>query len=190
MIEEIEKYAEEHKVPIMLKDGIEYLCNYIQENHIQNILEIGTAIGYSAIKMALVKENIHITTIERDEERYNIALKNIQNMHLEDRITLILGDALEVNVTGNFDLIFIDASKGHSVDFFEKYEPYLKKGGTIITDNLSFHGLVENEALAVTKNQKGLVKRIKKFIDFLENNPNYCTSYIEVGDKISISIKK
>ena len=89
MIEEIEKYAKEHKVPIMLKDGIEYLCNYIQENHIQKILEIGTAIGYSAIKMALVKENIHITTIERDEERYNIALENIQNMHLEDRITLI-----------------------------------------------------------------------------------------------------
>ena len=190
MIQEIEVYAREHKVPIMLKDGIEYLCQYIEENKIKNILEVGTAIGYSAIKMALVRDDIHITTIERDEERYNIARENVKNMHLEDRITLILGDALEVGITGSYDLIFIDASKGHSIDFFERYEPLLKKGGTVITDNLSFHGLVEDEKLAVTKNQKGLVKRIKKFIDFLENNQNYCTSYVEVGDRISISIKK
>ncbi|MDY4996955.1 MAG: O-methyltransferase [Bacilli bacterium] len=190
MLKEIEEYAKEKNVPIMLKDGIEYLCNYIEKNQIKNILEIGTAIGYSAIKMALVEENIHVTSIERDVERYQKAKENIQKFHLEDRITLILGDALKTEVTGNYDLIFIDASKGHSVDFFEKYEPYLKKGGTIITDNLSFHGLVENEELAVTKNQKGLVKRIKKFIEFLENNHDYDTTYVEVGDKISISIKK
>ena len=190
MIEEIEKYAKEHKVPIMLKDGIEYLCKYIEENQVKNILEIGTAIGYSAIKMALVRDDIHITTIERDEERYHIAKENIKNMHLENRITLILGDALEVGVTGIYDLIFIDASKGHSVDFFERYEPLLKRGGIIITDNLSFHGLVENESLAITKNQKGLVKRIKNFISFLDHNESYQTNYIDVGDKISISIKK
>ena len=190
MLKEIEEYAKEKNVPIMLKDGIEYLCNYIEKNQIKNILEIGTAIGYSAIKMALVEENIHVTSIERDVERYQKAKENIQKFHLEDRITLILGDALKTEVTGTYDLIFIDASKGHSVDFFEKYEHFLKKGGTIITDNLSFHGLVENEELAVTKNQKGLVKRIKKFIEFLENNHDYDTTYVEVGDKISISIKK
>ena len=74
MIENIEKYAKENKVPIMLPDGIEYLCNYIKENNIKNILEIGTAIGYSAIKMALTNESIKVTTIEKDEERYNLAL--------------------------------------------------------------------------------------------------------------------
>lgn len=174
----------------MLPDGIEYLCNYIQENNIKSILEIGSAIGYSAIKMALVSEDITITTIERDKERYDLAINNIKKMNLDDCIKVIYGDALEVEVDGKFDLIFIDASKGHSIDFFEKYSPLLSSDGTIVTDNLSFHGLVENESLAVTKNQKGLVRKIKNFINFLDNNQEFVTTYINVGDKISITKRK
>ena len=189
MLESIEKYAKENKIPIMLPDGIEYMCNYIKENNIKNILEIGTAIGYSAIKMALVDDNIKITTIERDEERYNIAKENIQKFNLQDRIKVIKNDAIEAKVDGQYDLIFIDASKGHSIDFFNKYKENLLPDGTIITDNLSFHGLVEDESKAITKNQKGLVKRIKRFIDFLDNNQEFKTKYIPVGDKISLSKK-
>ena len=189
MIEQIEKYAKENKVPIMLPDGIEYLCNYIKENNIKNILEIGTAIGYSAIKMALTNDNIKVTTIEKDEERYHIALDNIAKFNLQNRIKVVLGDALQTNIEGYYDLIFIDASKGHSIDFFNRYKDNLSKGGTIITDNLSFHGLVEDESLAITKNQKGLVKKIKSFIEFLNNNKEFKTIYIPVGDKISISTK-
>lgn len=187
MIKEIEIYAKENNIPIMLPDGIEYLCNYIKENNIQNILEIGTAIGYSAIKMALVDNNITITTIERDEKRYAEAIKNIKKFNLSDRIEVILNDAINVEIKGKYDLIFIDASKGHSIDFFNKFQTNLAPNGSIITDNLSFHGLVEDETLAITKNQKGLVKRIKKFIDFLDNNQDFNTKYINVGDKISIS---
>ena len=190
MIKKIETYAKENNVPIMLPDGIEFMCNYIKENNIKTILEIGTAIGYSSIKMALVNENIKITTIERDEIRYNEAIKNIKEFNLENRITTILNDALNVEITGTYDLIFIDASKGHSIDFFNKFKNNLKTNGTIITDNLSFHGLVENECLAITKNQKGLVKRIKKFIEFLDNNEEFTTEYINIGDKISISKRK
>lgn len=189
MIEKMEGYAKENGVPIMLPDGIEFLCNYIKENNVKNILEIGTAIGYSAIKMALVANDIKITTIERDEERYKLALENIKDFKLDNRIKVILGDAIDTDVDGMFDLIFIDASKGHSIDFFNKYKHNLANNGTIITDNLSFHGLVEDESKAVTKNQKGLVKRIKKFIEFLDNNEEYVTKYINVGDKISISQK-
>ena len=187
MIENIEKYAKENKVPIMLPDGIEYLCNYIKENNIKNILEIGTAIGYSAIKMALTNESIKVTTIEKDEERYNLALENINKFNLQERIKVIFGDALLTNITGSYDLIFIDASKGHSIDFFTRYKDNLSEGGAIITDNLSFHGLVEDESLAVTKNQRGIVKKIKNFIEFLNNNKEFKTIYIPVGDKISIS---
>ena len=189
MLENIEQYAKDNRVPIMLKEGIEFLCNYIKENNVKNILEIGTAIGYSAIKMALVANDIKITTIERDEERYKLALENIKEFKLDNRINVILGDAIDTEVDGMFDLIFIDASKGHSIDFFNKYKHNLANNGTIITDNLSFHGLVEDESKAVTKNQKGLVKRIKKFIEFLDNNEEYTTKYINVGDKISISQK-
>ena len=190
MIEQIEAYAKENKVPIMLPDGIEYLCNYIKENNIKNILEIGTAIGYSAIKMALTNDNIKVTTIEKDEARYKLAIQNINKFNLQDRIKVILGDALLTNIEGYFDLIFIDASKGHSIDFFNRYKQNLSKDGTMITDNLSFHGLVEDESLAITKNQKGLVKKIKNFIDFLNNNEEFKTIYIPVGDKISISKRK
>ena len=187
MIRELEEYARINNVPIMMPDGINYLCDYIKEHNIKNILEIGTAIGYSAIRMCLVDQDIKVTTIERDVERYNIAIENIEKFGLNNRINAILGDAIDVNVDGEYDLIFIDASKGHSIDFFNKYKKNLVSDGVIVTDNLSFHGLVEDESMAVTKNQKGLVKRIKKFIEFLDNNEEFSTVYVPVGDKISIS---
>ena len=110
MIKEIEKYAKENNIPIMLPDGIDYLCEYIKNNNIENILEIGTAIGYSAIRMASVNDNIKVTTIERDINRYNIANDNIKKLNLENRITTILGDALDNIITGTYDLFFIDGS--------------------------------------------------------------------------------
>lgn len=192
IIREIEEYAHDNNVPIMLSDGIDFMCDYIRDYNVKNILEIGTAIGYSAIRMASVSKGIHIDTIERDKDRYLMACSNIKRMGMESQINAIYGDAMDVSVDkmGMYDLIFIDASKGHSTDFFLKFSPLLAENGVIITDNLSFHGLVEDESLAVTKNQKGLVKRIKKFICFLDNNSEYVTEYISVGDKISISRRK
>lgn len=192
IIREIEEYAHDNNVPIMLSDGIDFMCDYIRDYNVKNILEIGTAIGYSAIRMASVSKDIHIDTIERDKDRYLMACSNIKRMGMESQINAIYSDAMDVSVDkmGMYDLIFIDASKGHSTDFFLKFSPLLAENGVIITDNLSFHGLVEDESLAVTKNQKGLVKRIKKFICFLDNNSEYVTEYISVGDKISISRRK
>ena len=185
----IEEYAKENYIPIMLKDGIEYLCNYIKENNIKNILEVGSAIGYSAIKMALVSDDITITTIEKDENRYNMAVNNIHKFNLDKRINIILGDAKEVDLTSKYDLIFIDASKGNNIYFFEKFANNLADNGVIITDNLSFHGRVENASLITSKNQLGIVKKIKTFIDYLDNNQEFTTTYINVGDRIAISRK-
>ena len=190
MLEEIEEYAKVKKIPIMLPDGIDYLCNYIKDNNIKRILEIGSAIGYSAIKMALCSEDIYITTIEKDIERYNEAVKNISKFDLDKRIDIILDDALNTNIEGKFDLIFIDASKGNNTNFFNKYSVNLKNDGVIITDNLFFHGLVKDESLIKTKNQRGIVKKIKAFIEFLDNNPDFVTEFISVGDGISISRRK
>ena len=120
MYKEMEEYAKLNGVPIMMKDGIEYLCNYIKEHNIKNILEVGTAIGYSAIVMASLSPDITITTIERDEERYMLAVNNVKKYHLENQINLIFGDASEVEVSGEYDLIFIDASKGHNIEFFNR----------------------------------------------------------------------
>ncbi len=186
-MKELEEYAMINKIPIMQKDGILYLCNYIKENNIKNILEIGSAIGYSSIMMANVNNNIKITTIEKDKDRYEIAVSNIKKYHKEDQINIIYKDATEIETTDKFDLIFIDAAKGKNTYFFNKFKDNLNNNGTIITDNLSFHGLVEDENLVKTKNQRGIVKKIKGYISFLDNNTEFNTTYIPVGDTIAIS---
>ena len=125
IINEIRAYAKEEKVPIMMDDGLKFLIEYIAKNKIQSVLEIGTAIGYSSIMMALSNPSLTITTIERDEKRYLEALKNIKKLKLEDRITLIFNDALDVSLSEKYDLIFIDAAKAQSIKFFEKFEKNL-----------------------------------------------------------------
>ena len=109
-LEEIREYAEENNVPIMTEDGIKFLTNYIRKHNIKKILEIGAAIGYSAIMMALVDNEIEITTIERDEKRYLEAVKNIKKFKLENRINLIYKDAFDVKLDDTYDLLFIDAA--------------------------------------------------------------------------------
>lgn len=189
-MEELERYAKENRVPIMQKDGILYLCNYIKENNIKSILEIGSAIGYSAIMMASINKDIRITTIEKDEERYTLAVSNITKYNLDNQINIIYGDACNVEFDDKFDLIFIDAAKGKNIVFFNKFKDNLSKNGTIITDNLSFHGLVENPSLVETKNQRGIVSKIKDYINFLDTNEEFITTYEEVGDKIAISKRR
>lgn len=190
MISEIEVYAKENNIPIMMKDGIEYLCKYIKDNNIKSILEIGSAIGYSSIMMALVDDSVRVTTIEKDKERYDMAISNINKFNLSNRINILNEDALVSNINDKFDLIFIDASKGNNINFFNKYKDNLNKNGVIVTDNLSFHGLVEDSSLIETKNQRGLVNKIKNYLEFLDNNNEFSTTYVSVGDKISISVRK
>lgn len=189
-LEEMEKYAKDQNVPIMEKEGIEFLTKYIKDNNIKSILEIGAAIGYSAIKMASISDDIKVTTIERDSFRYNEAVKNIEYNNLNDRINIILGDALEVNIEGSYDLIFIDAAKAQSIKFFEKYSPLLKDNGTIITDNINFHGLTFSDNPAPTRNLRQLTRKIKTYLEFLENNKEYDSKYINIGDGLIVSKKK
>ena len=154
----------------------------------ESILEIGTAIGYSSIMMALSNPSLTITTIERDEKRYLEALKNIKKLKLEDRITLIFNDALDVSLSEKYDLIFIDAAKAQSIKFFEKFEKNLNPSGTIITDNLKFHGLVDKDEEEIeSRNLRALVRKIKEYISFLKGNINYKTDFYELGDGISVS---
>lgn len=188
-IEEIEKYASENNIPIMLKDGIEFLEDYIIKNKIYDILEIGTAIGYSAIRMCLIDKKIRVTTIERDMERYNIALDNINNFDLDNQINVILADALDVDLNGKYDLIFIDAAKAQSIKFFEKFKHNLKDGGTIITDNLNFHGLTKDTEAIKSRNLRGLVRKINNYKKFLIDNKEFRTKFLDTGDGISISKK-
>ncbi len=188
---EMEHYAKEHNVPIIEKDSIAFILKFIKVNDVKEILELGSAIGYSAILMASVKDDVKITTIERDEARYMECLKNVKKCGLEKRIEVVYQDALEVNLSGvSYDLIFIDAAKGQYTKFFEKYKYFLKPGGVIITDNLKFHGHVGNRNQIASRNLKQLVGKIENYIDFLKNNDEFETKFYDVGDGLSVSIRK
>lgn len=185
---DLEEYASKNNIPIMMKDGIEFLLEYIEKNNIKNILEIGSAIGYSAIRMCLVDSDIKVTTIERDINRYNEAIKNIKSFNLEDRITIILDDAFNVKLNDSFDLIFIDAAKSQYIKFFEKFKLNLSSNGVIISDNLNFHGLTHTPLDKIeSRNVKGIVRKLNNYINFLTDNEEFHTDFYEIGDGISIS---
>jgi len=191
MVEEIEKYAKENNIPIMQKDGINYLVNFIKTHNIKNVLEIGTAIGYSAIMMCMASEDVKVTSIERDNERYLEAVSNVNKSHLDDRISLIFGDALDLKLDGTYDLIFIDAAKAQNIKFFEKYKFNLKDDGYIITDNMNFHGLVKKPLEEIeSKNVRGIVKKIIEYKEFLVTNDSFDTEFLEIGDGIAVSHKE
>lgn len=190
-IKTIKEYALVNKVPIMVDDSIDFIISKIHQKRVRKVLEIGTAIGYSAIMMALSSPNLTITSIEKDKDRYLEAVKNIKKFDLEDRITLIYNDALEVSLKEKYDLILIDAAKSKNLDFFNKFEKNLEPNGIIITDNLSFHGYVEQEPSQIkNRNIRALVRKIRNYIDFLENNLKYKTTFYEIGDGLSVTEKR
>ena len=188
---EMEQYAKDYNVPIIEKDSIAFIMKFIKANDIQEVLEIGSAIGYSAILMASVKDDIKITTIERDKTRYLECLKNIKECGMEDKIDVVFQDALEMNLSGvSYDLIFIDAAKGQYTNYFEKYKYFLKPGGVIISDNLKFHGHVGNRENIASRNLRQLVGKIENYIDYLKDNEEFETKFYDVGDGLSVSIRR
>ena len=190
-IREIKRVALEENVPIMQDETMDFITDYIEKKNIKKVLEIGTAVGYSAIMMALSSPNVTVVTIEKDKDRYIKALKNVKKMGLEDRITLIFNDALEVKLKEKFDLILIDAAKSKNLEFFSHFENNLEINGSIITDNLSFHGYVKKDLKEISsRNIRGLVKKIRAYIEFLENNLKYKTKFYEIGDEISVTERR
>ena len=189
IIEEILIQAKENKTPIVTDEAINMIIQTIIISRAKRVLEIGSAIGYSAILMAL-KTHADIVSIEKDVSSYNLAKENIKKASLDKRIKLILGDALEVELNDEFDLIFIDAAKAQYLKFLERFKTNLKTGGIIICDNLLFHGLVENPSEVEQKRLKSLVKKIDSFNRSLIEHKEFDTYIYELGDGLSISIKK
>ena len=189
-ITNLKNKARKNNIPIIQDGGIAFIKKYIIENNIKTILEIGSAVGYSAISFALLDKDIKVHTLERDVERYNEAIKNINEFNLNNQITIKNVDALEYELDDTFDLIFIDAAKSQYIKFFEKYKHNLTPTGVIITDNLSFHGMVDDLSLTHNRNTKQLVGKIRNYIEFLKNNEEFDTVFYKDGDGISVSKKK
>ena len=189
---EMENYASEHNVPIIEKKSIAFIMKYIRDNNIKNVLEIGSAIGYSAILMASSNQETTVTTIERDETRYMECLKNVKKCGMDKKINVVYQDALELNLSEDlrYDLIFIDAAKGQYTRFFEKYKNFLNPNGAIITDNIKFHGYVGESNKLDKGNLKSLVEKIEKYIEFLKTNTEFDTEFYDIDDGLSVSTWK
>lgn len=190
LILEMEKYAEEHNVPIVTKEVAEYLKFIVRSNNIKNVLEVGTAIGYSGILMAkeIEKNNGKLYTIEIDEERYNLARENFKKSGLKN-IVSIKGDAVEEikKIDENFDFVFIDASKGHYLEFFEDSYKLLNKNGIIFIDNIMFRGYLYKE---YPKRFKTIVRRLNEFIEYLYSREGGEFVLLPFGDGIGLFRKK
>lgn len=193
-IQEMEREAIEDNIPIMDRVSMQFVNQIIRLAEPKQILEIGTAIGYSALRMLEAFPSATITTIERDEERYKRAKQLIEKQEKDNHIQLMYGDALEVltslQTTGNeFDVAFIDAAKGQYQSFFEKVDPMIRSGGIIISDNVLFRGLVASGE-EVDKKYRSLVKNLRLYNKWLMNHSNYESSMIPIGDGVTLSIKK
>ena len=190
-IHAIKKEAIDDKIPIMQDETIDFVTSYIEKKKISTILEVGTAVGYSSIMMALSNPLVNIISIEKDKDRYIKAVKNVKKVNLENRITLVFNDALDVKLDEKFDLIIIDAAKSKNLDFFEHFENNLEINGSIITDNINFHDYVKKDLSEISsKNIRGLVKKIRNYISFLENNSKYDTKFYDIGDGISVTERR
>ena len=182
-----QKALEEH-IPIIMDDTLEVIAKILEENNPKRILEIGTAVGYSAICFSkYLAENGRIDTIERDEERIMEAKKNIKEMNLEDVIQIYEGDAVDILPTLNekYDMIFIDAAKGKYPFFLAQALRLLDENGIIFADNILYKGYVMSDYNK--HKQRTAVRNLREYIKEVTENENLETEILEVGDGLAIT---
>lgn len=189
-LSELENYADENHVPIVTKDTAWFLRSLVTMKKPKKILEIGTAIGYSAILFAK-HSDADIVTLEKDEETAIIAKENIEKAGLSSRIQVIVGDAMESikDIDDKFDFVFLDANKSHYKDYLPDIMRNLTDGGVIVSDNILYKGMVANDEL-VTKRQKTIVKNLREYLNILTNHDELVTSIIPIGDGVALSVRK
>ncbi|WP_018665506.1 O-methyltransferase [Heyndrickxia acidiproducens] len=195
LFEEMETYAHEQHIPIMELAGIEGLCQLLRLQQPKKILEIGTAIGYSALRMAAALPDAEIITVEREEARFTKAYDYLAQTPLSAQIRLLTGDALDestfkrIRSYAPFDAIFIDAAKGQYQKFFSTFSPLLGEHGCIYTDNVLFKGLV-TETFIEKKQVRNLVRKIRNYNEWLMQHEQFITTIFPVGDGLAVSLKR
>lgn len=187
---EMEEYAARQAVPISQPESIRLLEVIIKIANAKKILEVGSAIGYSAIRMSLAND-AKVTTIELSEEMAGIARENIEKANLSDKITLLCGDAREVLPTlcGEYDLIFVDAAKGQYAEFFKESERLLRPRGILVSDNVLYKGMTATDELLIHR-KITLVRRLRAYLEMLKENKAFATALIPIGDGVALSFRE
>ena len=193
LIEEIEQEALDTYVPIIRKETQSFLKVLLMMNQPVRILEVGTAIGFSAILMSeYIPENGHITTIEKYEKRIPIAKANFKRAGKEEKITLVEGDALEVmqSLEGPYDFIFMDAAKGQYIHYMPEAIRLLASGGVLMSDNVLQDGDIIESRFAVERRNRTIHSRMREYLYELKHNDELQTSILPLGDGVALSVKK
>lgn len=188
LLKEIEQYGRDNKIPILLDDSLEYISNILEKVKPYRILEIGTAIGFSAINFSkYLSENGRIDTIEIESLRVEQALENIQKVGVSNQIRVIEGDALDIlpYLVEKYDVVFIDAAKGKYNEFFEHAKRLCKAGGYIIADNVLYKGMVQSDYNK--HKQRTAVNKLRLFIDTVLNDEKLESELLDIGDGLMIS---
>lgn len=193
IIETIEQEALDTFVPIIRKETQSFLKVLLMMNRPKRILEVGTAVGFSAILMSeYMPEDGHITTIENYEKRIPIATENFKRAGKEDKITLIQGDALEVmkELEGPYDFIFMDAAKGQYINYMPEALRLLSQGGVLMSDNVLQDGDIIESRFAVERRNRTIHSRMREYLYELTHHEQLQTSILPLGDGVALSIKK
>jgi predicted O-methyltransferase YrrM len=190
---QMEEQAEIERIPIMDPLSMNFLMQQIRLTKPKRILEIGTAIGYSALRMLEASPDALIVTIEKDITRYNEAQENIKRQDKQEHIEVVHGDAKDVMTDlisrgDQYDFIFIDAAKGQYKNYFILGDQLLSSGGVIVSDNVLFRNFVVQPEFASKRHVK-MVEKLRDYNEFLANHPDYTTSFVPIGDGIAISLK-
>ena len=187
-LQEIEKYGRDNKIPILLDESLEYIENILKEKRPKRILEIGTAIGFSAICFSqFLAEDGRIDTIEIESLRVEQAMENINKVGVQDKIRVLEGDALEIlpYLQEKYDVVFIDAAKGKYNEFFEHALRLTQKGSIIIADNVLYKGYVLSDYNK--HKQRTAVTKLREFIDSVLTNSKLDAKLVEIGDGLIVA---
>ncbi len=188
LLSQMRRFAREYEVPVAEPETAAFLSFLCSIKAPERILEVGTAIGYSAIVMAN-SCNAEIVTLERNEEMFRLATENIEKAGFADRIKIVFGDAVETikQLDGSFDLVFIDASKAHYREFFENSR--LSDNGVFVCDNVLYKGMTATDEL-LQRRKITIVKRLRSFIAELCDDDRFATSLLPLGDGVLLAYKK
>ena len=193
MLDELEQFALRTDVPIIRKEMQSFLKTMMVMNKPKQILEVGTAIGFSALLMAeFAPADCQITTIEKYDKRIPIAKENFQKFGRAEQITLLEGDATEIlkQLNETYDFIFMDAAKGQYINFLPDILRLLKPGGVLLSDNVLQDGDIIESRYAVTRRNRTIHGRMREYLYTLKNHPELETAIIPLGDGITLSVKK
>lgn len=186
LLEDFRQECLKDNIPIILQDALSYIIDLVNENNINYILEIGSAYGYSSIMIANNTKS-NILTIEKDEFRFTKAIQNIEKYNMQKRVNILLKDAGKIDLSGEFDLVFLDGPKAQYEKHFLKFSQNLKENGYFIIDNMFFHNLDLDK---VSRQTRQLIKKINKFKDFILNNQDFDCQILNIGDGLCVCKKK